>query len=141
MSIELPSDRRLLRVGDAAREALEHPGGYAVVGAAGSGPALLARALLASGASQVLYLAPSHEVGLRAVEDLKALGTLGLPAGTGDEPTPLFLGSSETSPYADVHPGHRQVVQHPSDIRRPVGLDPYSGDGAGSQFVQRGLGH
>ena len=74
---------------------------------AGSGPALLARALLAAGTSQVLYLAPSHEVGLRAIEDLKALGTLGLPRGTGDEPPPLFLASSETSPYADVHPDRR----------------------------------
>src|SRR5690349_14313764 len=81
-------------------------GGFAVVGAAGSGAAMLARALLGAGASQVLYVAPSHEVGLRA------LAALDLPAAPADAAsTPLFLASSETSPYADVHPDRRQSMQ------------------------------
>src|SRR3954447_20719595 len=89
--VELPSDRRLLRIGDAAREAMGTRGGYAVVGAAGSGPAMLARSLLAAGASHVLYVAPSHEVAQRAVEDLTALRTLALPGTVTapDEPPPL----------------------------------------------------
>jgi transcription-repair coupling factor (superfamily II helicase) len=111
--VELPSDRRLLRVADAAREALSRRGGYAVVGAAGSGPAMLARSLLAARASHVLYVAPSHEVALRAVDDLTALRTLALPGAVSveDEPPPLFLSTSETSPYADVHPDRRQSMQ------------------------------
>jgi hypothetical protein len=44
----------LLGVQEAAREALAKPGGFAVVGAAGSGHALLARALIAAGACHVL---------------------------------------------------------------------------------------
>jgi transcription-repair coupling factor (superfamily II helicase) len=110
---ELPSDRRLTGVAAAAREVLATRGGFALVGAAGSGPALLARALLGAGASHVLYVAASHEVALRAAEDLKALAALGLPGGDvlGNEPAPLFLSSSETSPYADVHPDRRQAMQ------------------------------
>jgi len=110
---ELPSDRRLLAVLDAAREALAKPGGFAVVGAAGSGPALLSRALLAAGASQVLYVAPHHDAALRAAEDLRALATLPLRGieSAPDEPPPLLLAASETSPYADVHPDRRQAMQ------------------------------
>jgi transcription-repair coupling factor (superfamily II helicase) len=109
---ELPNDRRLVRVADAAREAMARGGGFAVVGAAGSGAAMLARALLGAGASQVLYVAPSHEVGLRALEDLRALAALDVPAAPADTATtPLFLASSETSPYADVHPDRRQSMQ------------------------------
>ncbi len=113
LPVELPSDRRLLRIADAAREAISTRGGYAVVGAAGSGPAMLARSLLAAGASHVLYVAPSHEVAQRAVEDLTALRTLALPGTVTaqDEPPPLFLSTSETSPYADVHPDRRQAMQ------------------------------
>ncbi|HEV8548971.1 MAG TPA: CarD family transcriptional regulator, partial [Polyangiaceae bacterium] len=110
---ELPSDRRLLTAADAAREAMAAPGGFALVGAAGSGPALIARALLQSGVSQVLYVAPSTEGALRAAEDLRALALLPLrglePAP--DEPPPLVLASSETSPYAEVHPDRRQTMQ------------------------------
>ncbi|HTQ08422.1 MAG TPA: transcription-repair coupling factor [Polyangiaceae bacterium] len=110
--LDLPSDRRLVRVAEAAREALATRGGYAVVGAAGSGTAMLARALLAAGATHVLYVAPSHDVAQRAVEDLKALAALGLPGGAGtDDPAPLFVSTSETSPYADVHPDRRQAMQ------------------------------
>jgi transcription-repair coupling factor (superfamily II helicase) len=111
--LELPSDRRLLRIVDAAREAMATRGGYGLVGAAGSGPAMLARSLLAAGASHVLYVAPSHEIALRAVEDLGALRTLALPGHpvAEDEPPPLFLSTSETSPYADVHPDRRQAMQ------------------------------
>ena len=61
----------------------------------------------------MLYVAPSHEIALRAAEDLKALSLLRLPDGapTLEEPPPLFLSSSETSPYADVHPDRRQAMQ------------------------------
>jgi transcription-repair coupling factor (superfamily II helicase) len=111
--LDLPSDRRLVRIAEAAREAMAQTGGYAVVGAAGSGPAFLARALLAAGASHVLYVAPSHEIALRAVEDLSALRTLAVPGNSAseDEPPPLFFSTNETSPYADVHPDRRQAMQ------------------------------
>src|SRR6186713_1951678 len=98
---ELPSEARLMRVGEAAREALRVPGGYAVVGVDGSGGPLVARALLAAGASHVLYVAPTTELGLRAAEDLAAFSRLdltGLPRND-DEPAPLMLSQSETSPY------------------------------------------
>ena len=110
---DLPSDRRLVGVLAAAREALAAPGGYALVGAAGSGPALLARALLEAGASHVLYVAPNHDAALRAVEDLRAFTTLPLRgfATAPEEPPPLVLTSSETSPYADVHPDRRLTLQ------------------------------
>jgi len=110
---ELPSDRRLISVADGAREALATRNGFAVVGAAGSGAALLARALLAEGASHVLYVAPQHEGALRAAEDLRALARLSVPgvAPVPDEPPPLLLTTSETSPYADVHPDRRQAMQ------------------------------
>ncbi|HEX5101550.1 MAG TPA: hypothetical protein VFV94_18695, partial [Polyangiaceae bacterium] len=110
---ELPSDRRLISVADGAREALATRNGFAVVGAAGSGPVLLARALLAHGASHVLYVAPHHEGALRAAEDLRALATLAVPgvAPVAGEPPPLLLTTSETSPYADVHPDRRLAMQ------------------------------
>jgi transcription-repair coupling factor (superfamily II helicase) len=118
-TFELPSDRRLIGVQAAAREALAKPGGLTLVGAQGSGPALLARALLDAGASHVLYVAADHETALRASEDLRALASLGLPArGPGvetgaaeAEPVPLFLPGSEVSPYAEAHPDRRVAMQ------------------------------
>ena len=111
-SFELPADRRLLGVQEAAREALSKPGGFALVGAAGSGHALLVRALLAAGASHVLYVAPDAEAAQRAAEDLRALASLGLPPGTpSDGPAPLLLAGSEISPYAEAHPDRRAAMQ------------------------------
>ncbi|HEY3500943.1 MAG TPA: transcription-repair coupling factor [Polyangiaceae bacterium] len=111
-AFELPDDRRLLGVQEAAREALAKPGGFAVVGAAGSGHALLARALLAAGASHVLYIAPDAEAAQRATEDLRAVASLGLPPGmAADEPLPLLLPGSEISPYAEAHPDRRIAMQ------------------------------
>jgi len=111
-TLELPSDRRLVRVAEAAREAVATRNGYAVVGAAGSGTALLTRAILTAGATHVLYVAASPETAQRAVEDLKALALLGLPDGNAPaaEPAPLLISTSETSPYADVHPDRRQAM-------------------------------
>jgi transcription-repair coupling factor (superfamily II helicase) len=110
---EIPTDARLLRVSEAAREALRRPGGLPVVGVDGSGGALLARGLLGAGASHVLYVVPNHEIGLRASEDLRALSRLDVPgfARLADEPPPLSLVQSETSPYADVHPDRRFAMQ------------------------------
>ncbi len=110
---DLPSDARLMRAAEAAREALGKQGGLAVVGVEGSGAALIARALLAAGASHVLYVAPTPELGLRAAEDLAAMSRLELPGlrPTPDEPGPLVLAQSETSPYADVHPDRRLAMQ------------------------------
>jgi transcription-repair coupling factor (superfamily II helicase) len=112
-TLELPSDRRLLRVADAAREALARPGETTLVGAAGSGTALLARALLQAGARHVLYVVADPETAARATEDLRALGSLALPGGeaSADEPPPLFLAGAETSPYAEVHPDRRIAMQ------------------------------
>ncbi|HEX6273259.1 MAG TPA: transcription-repair coupling factor [Polyangiaceae bacterium] len=110
---ELPSEARLMRVVDAARAALRAPGGFAVVGVDGSGGALVARGLLAAGASHVLYVAPTTEAGLRAAEDLAGLAKLDLPgfSGAPGEPAPLVIAQSETSPYADVHPDRRLLMQ------------------------------
>jgi transcription-repair coupling factor (superfamily II helicase) len=110
----LPSDARLLPVADAAREVRAKTGGMTVLGGAGSGPALLARALLnAAGAPHVLYVAPDAEGAHRAALDLQGLARLGLPRGAagGDEPAPLLLAGGETSPYADVHPDRRAQMQ------------------------------
>src|SRR5262245_23829969 len=85
---ELPSEARLMRVLDAGREALRAPGGLPVVGVEGSGGALVARALLAAGASHVLYVAPSSEAGLRAAEDLAALARVELPGFTTEPEEP-----------------------------------------------------
>ncbi|HEX6765961.1 MAG TPA: hypothetical protein VF103_10800, partial [Polyangiaceae bacterium] len=110
---EIPSETRLMRVLDAAREALRAPGGLAVTGVEGSGGALVARGLLAAGASHVLYVAPNTELGLRAAEDLAAFARLELPGfpPAGDEAAPLVIAQSETSPYADVHPDRRLAMQ------------------------------
>jgi transcription-repair coupling factor (superfamily II helicase) len=115
---DIPSEARLMRVAEAAREALRSKGGLAVVGVEGSGGALVARALLAAGASHVLYVAPNPELGLRAAEDLAALSRLELPGfpPTSDEPPPLVLAQSETSPYADVHPDRRLTMQRASAL-------------------------
>jgi transcription-repair coupling factor (superfamily II helicase) len=117
-TLELPSDRRLLRVADAAREALARSGETTLVGAAGSGTALLARALLQAGARHVLYIAADPETALRATEDLRALASLTLPGGeaSADEPAPLFLAGAETSPYAEVHPDRRIAMQRASAL-------------------------
>ena len=58
----LPSDARLVPVRDAARELRAKKGGAAILGGAGSGPALLARALVSEGvAAHVLYVAADAE--------------------------------------------------------------------------------
>jgi transcription-repair coupling factor (superfamily II helicase) len=110
----LPGDARLLPVRDAAREARNRKGGIALLGGAGSGPALFARALLAEGvATHVLYVAADAESALRASLDLEGLARLELPGGTPspDDPPPLSLIGGETSPYADVHPDRRTQMQ------------------------------
>src|SRR5688572_29472025 len=115
---EIPSDARLMRVAEAAREAMRAPGGLHVIGVEGSGGALLSRGLLAAGASHVLYVAPTPELGLRAAEDLAAFAKLELPGFRPfpDEPPPLVLAPSETSPYADVHPDRRLAMQRASAL-------------------------
>lgn len=112
-SFELPSDRRLLAIEMAAREALARRDAFTVVGAAGSGPALLARALLGAGATHVLYVAADTETAQRACDDLRALASLGLPAAaaSANEAPPLLLPGSEVSPYAEAHPDRRVAMQ------------------------------
>jgi transcription-repair coupling factor (superfamily II helicase) len=109
----LATNRRLLSVRDAAKDALAKAGAFSVVGAAGSGPALLARALIDAGAPHLLYVAADPEGAQRAASDLEALGGLDL-LGKGQlegEPPVLVLSGSETSPYADVHPDRRVTMQ------------------------------
>jgi len=114
----LPSDRRLVAVRDAAREALSAGGGYAVVGAAGAGAPLLARALLDHGARRLLYVAADTERAHRAASDLEALARLALPGRHSEpnEPSPLLLLGGETSPYADVHPDRRATMRRASAL-------------------------
>jgi transcription-repair coupling factor (superfamily II helicase) len=110
----LPGDARLLTVRDAALEVRGRKGSVALLGGAGCGSALFARALLAeNSATHVLYVAADAESAHRASLDLAGLALLGLPGGTPDaeEPAPLLLIGGETSPYADVHPDRRAQMQ------------------------------
>jgi transcription-repair coupling factor (superfamily II helicase) len=111
LALSPPGDRAHLGAVEAARSS-QAKRSLHVVGALGSGPALLAHALLAVGEPQVLYVAADPEAAQRAAADLTALGA-GLPLpgalgqGTGDGTSPLLLLSPENSPYAEVHVDRR----------------------------------
>jgi len=108
----LPEDRTIVTAGDAARLALSRPGLTTLVGAEGSGPALVAHALSAQAARQVIYLVASNEAAQQAAGDLAALGK-GLPLAHLPKQTlsaPLVLAPSESTPYAEVHSDRRATM-------------------------------
>ncbi|MFO0571297.1 MAG: transcription-repair coupling factor [Polyangiaceae bacterium] len=106
-ALSLPEGRRLVTARDVAVAAsstrLVH-----VVGAEGSAPALVARALALSG-SRVLYVAPDVDAARRAQADLAYLSrtqpfdSAHLP----EEQSPLLLLPSESTPWAEVRPDRR----------------------------------
>ena len=62
----------------------------------------------------MLYVAPNHDVALRAAEDLRALAALPLRGleQSPTEPAPLFAHDERNEPgTADVHPDRRQTMQ------------------------------
>ncbi|HEY3667597.1 MAG TPA: DEAD/DEAH box helicase, partial [Polyangiaceae bacterium] len=108
----LPEDRRIVGSVDAARQALAASGHTAFVGAEGAGPALVAHALSAQGARQVVYLTANSEVAQQAAGDLAALGQ-GLPLTRVTKlelPAPLLLAPPESTPYAEVHADRRATM-------------------------------
>src|SRR5690606_7790447 len=114
-ALELPPDRPLIDAAEAARRALGRRGPTPVIGAAGTGPALLARALAAEGNVPVLYVCADADGARRAAADLKYLSRR-LPAvapkvqALPEAAATLLLLPAETQPYADVHPDRRAAM-------------------------------
>src|SRR6187551_1496390 len=108
----LPEDRTIITASEAARLGLSRPGLTPLVGAEGSGPALVSQALAAQGGRQIVYLVASVEVAQQAAGDLSALGK-GLPLmhlPRTPMPPPLVLAPSESTPYAEVHGDRRAAM-------------------------------
>src|SRR6185369_8813797 len=108
----LPEDRTIITASDAARLALSRPGLTTLVGAEGSGPALVAQALSAQAARQIVYLAANQEAAQLAAGDLAALGK-GLPLAHLPKSrlaAPLVFAPSESTPYAEVHGDRRATM-------------------------------
>src|SRR6187549_1501182 len=108
----LPEDRAIITASEAARLAISARGLTPLVGAEGSGPALVAQALAAQGARQIVYLVANNEVAQQAAGDLAALGK-GLPLSHLPRkplPAPLVLAPSESTPYAEVHTDRRATM-------------------------------
>jgi transcription-repair coupling factor (superfamily II helicase) len=108
----LPEDRTIVTASEAARLGLSRGGLIPLVGAEGSGPALVAHALSALGPRQIVYLVASNEVAQQAAGDLSALGK-GLPLTHRPRrpvPAPLVLAPSESTPYAEVHTDRRATM-------------------------------
>src|SRR5881394_1107402 len=108
----LPEDRAIITASEAARLALLQPGLTTLVGAEGSGPALVAQALAAQSSRQVVYLVASNEAAQQAAGDLAALGK-GLPLTHLPKQAlsaPLVLAPPESTPYAEVHSDRRATM-------------------------------
>jgi transcription-repair coupling factor (superfamily II helicase) len=107
--LELPEGRPVLATAALAREVLARPGLSHAVGAEGSAPALVARALTDAAERPVLYVTPDLESARRAADDLVFL-TKGFANGDAPDATTLLFTPSETSPYAEVHPERRSAM-------------------------------
>src|SRR6478752_1044311 len=108
----LPEDRTIITLAAAARLGLSQRGLTPLVGAEGSGPALVGQALAAQSARQIVYLVASNEAAQQAAGDLSALGR-GLPLTHLPRtplPVPLVLAPSESTPYAEVHTDRRATM-------------------------------
>ncbi len=117
--LTLPSDRRIVTAAEAAELANEPGSVVHVVGAEGSAPALLARAV-ARGGRRVLYIAADTDGARRAAADLASLSrALPLPAPNGaalEVGEPLLLAAPEASPYAEVHPDRRLAMMRTATL-------------------------
>ncbi|HWZ89407.1 MAG TPA: transcription-repair coupling factor [Polyangiaceae bacterium] len=114
----LPEDRPIVTSADAARRVLGQVALSSFVGAAGSGPALVAHTLASQSARQVVYLAASNELAQKAAGDLGAL-TLGLPLARFsklDLAPPHLLAAAESTPYAEVHTDRRAAMLRTSTL-------------------------
>src|SRR5262245_41170004 len=117
----LPEGRPILTIDDAASRALARRGVFHLVGAEGSAPTLVARALAARGAERVVVVTPELDEARRAAADL-AYFTRGLPfAGTHSEPlanaeSPLVFVPPESSPWSDVRPDRRAQMTRVSAL-------------------------
>ncbi|HEX4338584.1 MAG TPA: transcription-repair coupling factor [Polyangiaceae bacterium] len=107
MLLELPEGRPVLPAAALARGVLSHPGLSHAVGAEGSAPALVARAIATSSGRPVLYVTPDLESARRAADDLAFLSK---ESDGATDATILLFTPSETSPYAEVHPERRAAM-------------------------------
>ena len=108
----LPEDRRIVTASEAARDALATRGLSSLVGVEGAGPALVAHALAASSARQVVYVVAGNDVAQQAAGDLTALGR-NLPlkhVPKHERAAPLVLAPTEASPYSEVHGDRRATM-------------------------------
>src|SRR5688572_17613567 len=111
-SLSLPEGRAIETLEAVARRARSQRGPTHVVGAEGSGPALIARALAVSGVERVVLVSADIDDARRAAADV-AFVARGLPfAGShgrriGDGQAPLAFLPSESSPWADVRADRR----------------------------------
>jgi transcription-repair coupling factor (superfamily II helicase) len=109
--LELPAGRVVISAAVLAKTLLGREGIAHVVGAEGSAPAIVARAIAASGAGRVVYVAPDLEAARRAADDLAFFATgpphLAEPLAGGGV---LLFTPSDTSPYAEVHPERRTAM-------------------------------
>ena len=125
---QLPDDRSVVTLGEAAQRALEQPGLSPFVGVEGAGAALLSQALLARSPRQLVYVAASSEVAQQAAGDLTALGR-GLPlthVPRHDSSSPLLLVPSESTPYAEVHSDRRATMLRTAALCELLGDRPRS---------------
>src|SRR5262245_50309398 len=105
----LPEGRETVTFDTLALRLLGQRGVLHAVGAEGSAPPLVARALAARGATRVVLVTPELDEARRAAADLNFFAR-GLPfPGALSEPiadgkNPLLLAPSETSPWTDVRP-------------------------------------
>ena len=79
------------------------------MGSEGAGAALVAQALAAQGARQIVYIVADNEVAQQAVGDLNALGK-GLPLTHLPRQAlgrPLLVAPPDATPYAEVHSDRR----------------------------------
>jgi transcription-repair coupling factor (superfamily II helicase) len=102
--LELPEGRPVLTASGLARAVLSGSGLSHAVGAEGSAPALVARAIAAE--RPVLYVTADLDTARHAADDLLFLSK-DLP---GDSASTLLFTPSETSPYAEVHPERRAAM-------------------------------
>jgi transcription-repair coupling factor (superfamily II helicase) len=127
--LELPEDRPILTLAQAVDTLCAKPGIQHVVGAAGSAPALLARAAVARGARRVVVVTHDLEAAQRTLADLRHFahglgGPASLSTPLGGEREPLLAVAPEPGPYAEVHPDRRATMQRAAALfRLGAGID------------------
>ena len=105
--LALSADRPLLSLAELSGRVLASRGIHHVSGAAGPAPALVARTLAARSGKPVLYVTPDADGARRAAQDLGYLAARVPIGGVLADPLALLAWSSESTPYAEVHPDRR----------------------------------